>query len=559
MKTFPPQFKNPLIVALLLMALSIVAASPLLTEGWFITHEGTDPLYRVVALAEEIRHGDYYPRWLSLSYSGKGSPFFNFYSPVFYLTAAWLHVAGVPLEASIKLPVILLFFIGAWGMYLWTNRHYNPLGGGIAAVVYLFLPYHFVDVYVRGAFAEFTALAFLPYLFLGIDMTMDNLRSAWSIWLLALSASLLLLSHNLSALMIIPFALIYTCLFPVISLKKITMVAIGSLVGAGLSAFYWLPVITELQYLRNFDGSVSAGYYDYRIHFVYFDQLFSNFWGRGGSEAGHGDGMSFQVGVLLLILLSMMLVSLVFADRRQRQFPMITFILGILGLILTMDCSGLFYQTFPAFSFLQFPWRFLGPATFFLSASCGLIGEFAHARWSSAVLMIVTSLFAVYLSSDQRVVFANIHKDFDISTSQDVKKHSIGPLCAAHEYLPLWADLELAETIVEPKPYSSKGIVSAVKVSGHSMLFSFKSKTTQNTITVPWFYFPGWQVSANRRPYLVEPSREGFLSFTLPDGHHEVRIDFASTLPRQAGWIISCCTLLACLTFNWYIVRKKIY
>jgi hypothetical protein len=154
---------------LLLASLTLITSAPLWSVDWFTSHENLAPIDRVLAYAAEIRHGDFYPRWLSLTYYGKGSPFANFYSPAFYLLVAWLHAAGLPLLISLKALSTLLFFAGAWGMYLWTRPHFGNLGGLVAAIVYLFTPYHFVDIYVRAAFAEFAALAVLPYLFWAID------------------------------------------------------------------------------------------------------------------------------------------------------------------------------------------------------------------------------------------------------------------------------------------------------------------------------------------------------------------------------------------------------
>ncbi len=160
-----------LFILLLLAILSLVSSVPLWSVDWFVSHENIDLIERVIAYTEEIRHGDIYPRWLSLTYYGKGSPFANFYSPGFYLLSAWLHSLGLPLLISLKIPATLLFFAGSWGMYLWTRPHFGNIGSVAAAIVYLFTPYHFVNIYVRGAFAEFAALAVLPYLFWAIDRT----------------------------------------------------------------------------------------------------------------------------------------------------------------------------------------------------------------------------------------------------------------------------------------------------------------------------------------------------------------------------------------------------
>lgn len=100
-----------------------------------MTHEGIAPLQRVIAISHEIRQGDLYPRWLSVPHYGSGSVFFIFYSPLFYLSASFLHVLGIPLVLSIKAICLIIFFSGGLGMFLWAREHSGSYGALIAATL----------------------------------------------------------------------------------------------------------------------------------------------------------------------------------------------------------------------------------------------------------------------------------------------------------------------------------------------------------------------------------------------------------------------------------------
>lgn len=52
-------------------------------------------------------------------------------------------------------------------MYLFAAKLTNRWGGIIAGIIYLYFPYHAVNVYIRGAVGEFFAYAFTPLVFLG--------------------------------------------------------------------------------------------------------------------------------------------------------------------------------------------------------------------------------------------------------------------------------------------------------------------------------------------------------------------------------------------------------
>lgn len=549
--------ENRWAVFALLIVLALFVSGPLFIDGWFWTHEEFSPTDRVIALVEEMYNGDLYPRWLSQTYRGKGSPFFNFYSPAFHFVAAWLHLAGFSLLASIKIPLGLLFFVGAWGVYLWIRRHYGATGAAVAAILYLFAPYHLVDIYVRGAFAEFSALAVLPYLFYGIDLLLNDIHDRRKGFLITVaSTAAIFLSHQLSAMMITPFALIYSMYSLAIigfSLRKLALLATAPVVAAGLSAFYWLPVLAEKQYLQDFSKTVlrsSAGGYYYADHFVYPSQLVSTFWGFGNSINGSGDTMSFQIGLTLIIASVVALATLIISAHMKRAFSAQLLLLGVLAIFMTSEYSVYLYRLADPLVFVQFPWRFLGPATLFLSAFGGSItmGQIAG-RFQIAVLATVIAA-SIYFSNDQRRVYLpNVPISPAYETTR-LKMRKMMGLNASDEYLPKWADrLGIADT-PEVKPLaisetlSLSGSITEVVAGNKQMRFTYTGEQSYSVVGIPWYYFPGWQGKIDGLPARISPTSDGYLAVNVPVGRHQVEIFFGTTWPRATGWSVAGITLL---------------
>ncbi len=75
--------------------------------------------------------------------------------------------------------------------------------------------------------------------------------------------------------------------------------ALGAILGLGLSAAFWLPMLLERNDVRV--DQWFGGRYDFRGHFVYLFQLFSPNWGFGVSVPGPLDPISFQIGAVALI------------------------------------------------------------------------------------------------------------------------------------------------------------------------------------------------------------------------------------------------------------------
>lgn len=532
---------------LVLAALACVCAGPLLSPGWFESHEAFRPIARALGAWYEVADGDLYPRWLSTGYLGKGVPLFNFYPPAFSLSVAWGHALGIPLLLAAKLACLLLFFLGALGTFLWTRRHFGPWPALGAGVLYLFAPYHFVDLYVRGAMAEFTALAAFPWLFLAMDGLLERPAVRWLAGVAASSAAVVL-SHSLGALMIAPFAAAYAAAraagrggWPAFG-----RVVAGGVLGACLSAFFWLPVIAERGELSpDRIGSQLDGYYSPFRHFVRPAQWLDPAWGFGDSGAdGYADGMSFQVGPLLVLtaLLALLLARRV--EREERRFVLLAMLLGAAALWLTTAASAPWYLLLPPYRAVQFPWRFLGPATLFLAASGAGFFRVAAARGGAAGPLLVgaTVVASLALSAPQRQVSGTLAvadrlEAIEAAVASDPWSARFGN---GDEYLPREASVDGAmERAGGPHPWGMDAEVGPVSGGTKDITFEVTAPDGQGVVVVPWYRFPGWKVSLDGQERELVPGPDGFIAFLVPQGRHVARVHFGTTPPRVSGWVMA--------------------
>src|SRR3989338_8392925 len=75
---------------------------------------------------------------------------------------------------------------------------------------------------------------------------------------------------------------------------------ISTVLALGLSGFFWIPAIFEKKFTL-VDQLLLTNLADFRIHFVYLQQLWNWTWGFGGSAAGLADGISFKIGKLHIV------------------------------------------------------------------------------------------------------------------------------------------------------------------------------------------------------------------------------------------------------------------
>ncbi len=546
-----------------LALLAVVCCKPLVNEGWFTSHEKIRPLARALAAYYEIAAGDLYPRWLSTGYLGKGIPLFNYYPPAFSLLVAYAHAAGVPLLLAAKLTILALFFLGSLGVYLWVRPHLGHSPALVAGILYLFAPYHFVDLYVRGATAEFTSLAALPFVFLAIDRLVERL-SVRGLALLACASASVVLSHFLGAVMIAPFAAVYALVRVVQAgggRAAVGRILAAAALGAALSAFYWLPSIAEWDALSpDRAGRAFVGYYSPFVHFVHPAQWLDPGWGFGPSLPDPlADEMSFQVGLLLLAAVALSVLLAPLLGKTQRRFVLVALGLGAAALALTTSVTRPLYAAVPPLALVQFPWRFLGPATLFLSAAgAGFVHLFAmRHRWVGPGLAAAMAAAAVAVSASQRTVEQQLPVFDDRTIAATV---AADPWSASFgnedEYLPRHATIEAASVVPGGPVPGGLGVeIGAVRASGTTdVTFEVASPFGDGFAVVPWYVFPGWEVTLDGREWPFGPQPEGLVAFFVPQGRHVARVRFGTTPPRIAGWALA---LAGALVLGALAIRER--
>lgn len=538
---------------MVLAILAAVCAAPLATPGWFENHEGIRPIARALAAYHEVAGGDLFPRWISSGYLGKGAPLFNFYPPAFSLLVAYAHALGVPVLLAAKLVLAALFFAGAAGAYLWARPHLGPAPALVSAILYLFAPYHFVDLYVRGATAEFTALAALPFMFLAMDRIAER-ASAGRLAGLAFASAAVVVAHFLGALMIAPFAVAYAVGMAIRGggVRALARVAAGTALGAALCAFYWLPALAEVDALSpERRAQVTRGYYAYAHHLVFPSQWLDTAWGFGNSMPGDEDGMSFQVGVLLLVAAA---ASAAFAwaiRAGARRFVVLGLALGAAALWLTSASAAPLYAAVPPLQLVQFPWRFLGPVTLFLAAGGGgcLAALVARRPRLAPWAVAAVGVLAVLLSREQRAIAGRIvlqdeRRAIEAAVAADPWTGAFGN---EDEFLPRDASVDHASTQPGgPNPTGLRVEISGVRAGRAEVSFEAVAEEGGGVVVIPWHAFPGWEVTIDGRDRPLVTNPFGLVAFDVPPGSHAVRVHFGTTAPRLAGWAL-CLIALAAL------------
>jgi hypothetical protein len=194
---------------LLALILPIFTVMPLLTHtGLPNTADGPVHLMRQVELNQAWQEGNFYPRWGADLALGHGMPIFSYAPPLLYQLTQLFHLFGLPLDEAMKAVLIVDFLLYSLGMFLFARRIFGVVPALLAATVYVYVPYRLREAYIQGNYGQFTGLAFYPLLFWAFHGLITDGRPRYLI-VGALSLAGLLLSHNISSMLLAPIFAAY--------------------------------------------------------------------------------------------------------------------------------------------------------------------------------------------------------------------------------------------------------------------------------------------------------------------------------------------------------------
>ncbi len=159
------QIKNKYLILIVLFIISLIGIVSFFHSGFFPSHDGEWMVVRFSDFHRSLADGQWPARWAGRLNFGFGYPVFNFLYPgTFYLTEIF-HLLKLNFVNSVKATFIMSYLLSGIFMFLFARQWWGKWGGLAAAVLYLYTPYRFVDMYVRGSLGESVAFIFPPLIF----------------------------------------------------------------------------------------------------------------------------------------------------------------------------------------------------------------------------------------------------------------------------------------------------------------------------------------------------------------------------------------------------------
>lgn len=485
----------PLILSL---TLAFLATRSMFGNMWFPVHDATH-IERVTLMHETIFVAKQFPPiWAENINNGYGYPLFHLYAPLFHLTATLVNLfTNGATTLALSLTVFMISAIGVYGMYQLTN-HLGPVSSVVAATIYGLLPYAALNIYVRGAFAEHTALAILPWVFYSLRDLSTRRKGALAGLCLVLFAT----SHNLIPILAFIPILIWGYVHNRQFLPGFVLTLILAL---GLSSWYILPLLFERSFTQ---ADTIARTTNYQLHFIQPWQIWNSTWGFGGSGPGVEDGMSFKLGKVTITLA---LVGFVLAIIKWQSKMLLIGLFALFSLFLTTSYSRVIWDNLIYLQVVQFPWRALGPLALYITLLAAYTLSTIPTKWLGTPLALIIIAATLFLSL--KYFRPQTYEYNPLSIEQIVQ--------VIPEYMPRW--------MVETPDIPASGI--PLTLTGPAI------------ITIDRAYYPTWKAQLDNNLVELKPSDSGLIELTVPSGTYSLKVWQSHTKLQYLAYAITLVTL----------------
>ncbi len=498
--------------AALIIVLGIYASWELFVPGLLTGHDSESHIVRQIAFEEALKDGQFPVMWAQRPFQGLGSPVLMLNYQLPYILGQFWRILGFSLYQSLHFTLISTFVISGLVAFAAFASVFGWLAGLVGAVVYLFVPYRFVDIYVRAALGEAVSFLFPPLILLALE---KNKKAGG-----ALAWAGMFLTHPVGSALCSAFFLGYAAVrsWQHASWKTLQWFVLTFCVGLLLASWNLFPTLFLTKYTHYSPENSHP-----LKHFPSWEQLVVPFWGYGYSTEDYRDEMPYQVGVAQWFVIGSVAVvigsaAVAFGVRKQTVFwkRESLFWPGLYALGLTVTAiffltpvSLPFWEPLRLTKIIDFPWRILMAVVFgsaFLSA--WLMSQRQIFGWSRPIIALGMMLLTVYGTRNYHYVNAHWPWGEEHYYTNGPDGDAYGEYASKYRYSRSSVRLPSRVEIVE-----GDAVVSQVHSKSHEIGFEVHSGS-QGKVRINTMYFPGWKVHVHDHSH--DPRTSSLCSITPP-------------------------------------------
>ena len=457
---------------------------------------------------------------------------------------------------SYKLFLLLIIIAISFSAYLCSQHILQDRYAALCATV-LYAASHMIiaDIYWRSSLGEIIAAVFLPVVICGVyNLIHENFTKPW---IIILGFWGLMSCHLIS----LAIALFYTFAVVAVNFSKLLKhdqnteepnvksggqilltLLFSAVVVLLITMNFWLPMVEQM-------ASDKFKYSQSNVH------VSDNVLSLSGlfifSKASLGLPLVSFAGIALLFrILNLFLKK----SKRLLQYDVFLFT----GIFFSLATTKIFPWKFfgPILDPIQFPWRLLTLASFFLAL--GIAGIFSQSfekvESRAFVLLIICIYTSVFCVSMINIRWAVFHTDVPTDVYGDTESTGVG-----EEWLPVNTDISL---LTNPTMIRAENTAD-VTASKQGTTVSFESEAGNGYYDVPLLFYKGYSAQIAKQDGIIEDlsvtkSANNLLRVLNPEKiPGMITVSYSGTLIEKFSYAASLLTLMIILIFIFIKNRNR--
>ena len=534
--------KNKCIPFLIIILFSCLICLPLVKLPLSSLNEFSIHYNRGIAIKEVIESGIFPPLINPRFANGFGYALNVFYGPITTYFPILFSIIMGSVTGGVKIFTLITVILS--GIFMYNFTYFitkNKKASLIASLLYIVVPYKYLNIYSRNAVGEYTATMFLPPLFHGLYSLIKYCdtgnKATNKNYYIIISAIGLVLSHTITTI----YAIIFVTLTILVNYKVLT------------NKKFWLFVLIDIVVILLITSFYIVTIMEYKntTNYTIFNKEIMKYTGEKVVSRGNDllDWIIINPGYEKLeynvLLLSIPFLISIFARKKiekENKKIYYTFIAFTIS-SLFMTTKYFPWKYMPDFlRVIQFPWRMHSFSILFASFIAGInIGEIYKLTKNEKNSFIVFLIGILTIILVYNYAYTPLNQDISQDKLYEKYKGKISSLSLNREYLP--------EKAFNNIPYIENRIDGAIPIVGEVKIVEeekeelhYKAKIEnvqeKNEIELPFIFYPGYDIRNNGKTIEYYETDKGFIGITAIE-NGEIEVKYRGTKLEYVFYIVS--------------------
>lgn len=534
---------------ILIIIASIIISIPLANKSLNIYRDdGIQHICRIIGTEQTLADKQFLPMIMSNLCNNFGYSWNIFYSPLTAYMSVVLRIFNFSYVNCLKLCMFVIVLLSGLTMYKLTLRiTKNKKLATLASIIYILAPYRITDMYIRTALAELASFIFIPIVFEGLYIIVNEEKKSYK---LALGAAGLILTHQVIAM----YTAIICFAYLIVFFKKLKSKTVLKKIGVNLSfcllmtSFYWVGLLQH--YFSTSYEVFVPGRMEREEVLIFYKAKFSQLFITSSEQT-----MIYAIGLLSVIGLVLTPIAYKKVPEEYKKTYMFFLITGVI--LIGMTLSIFPFEKLPqALTMLQFTFRLFTFTSFFFAFVVATNFAILIKNFKTLDIVVLLTISILLLVPYKSKLDFNLKDNEErlingVRITENTGRVHAG--MASMEYLPTKAFKNLKyianrkdEVIVLD---NDEAVISDYTKQASNMNCKISNINKETTIELPYIYYLGYRVYANGQEITYTESDNGFIQINIAKDS-QIKVKYLGTNEMLISYAVSIISFATIIVLN---------